>query len=362
MYKNNLIINESEKKDILSKHSKYRNILIKELNRTKGKNINEQTYEIDQAGASYGTQWIMGKNRKEVKDLCASNPAVQFGKYKQKPVLVLKRQDGTVSIFTNEKSDMGGWIKYNLKNENDSNPQEASWTCKKLYIQIEQEIQSYKDKDWKTAEELKEPDSVLYDTKRYQNIKVGTETLFKPVFGQEKFLEPEIQELIQGWESKGYKFNPSRLEISQGNWKPVSPAKFEEAGLPTGYKVYYNSDEARKSASLATDRAKKLQDITPEEATCRTSIKTYFDYYSTAEDDIDVLTFAEAKKQAIACAKNFSNKWSKGGFLGAKTGETKNLLDIINLLTSSKLDVKDVDGHQKPDRGSKWYLDNKIGL
>ena len=46
----------------------------------------------------------------------------------------------------------------------------------------------------------------------------------------------------------------------------------------------------------------------------------------------------------------------------SKTGETKNLLDIINLLTSSKLDVKDVEGHEKPDRGSKWYLDNNIGL
>jgi len=316
-----ILINETEKNEILNQHKNFKKILEeKKINLDKGLVIEQRAQE-----PVFLDKFTIG----QVISKCVSNPNVKAvtALFKGKPAIKVVSGPDNVKIYTNEpNTNFGGYNSYILNSTEDKilkGP--MSWKCSKLYAEDDAQAAAAKEAEAKKKEEEQ----------------AGLSK------GQKEFMD-----MLTG---QGYIIDPTPGQIASNRLKPVQLGTIPnlEKYFPKGLNVYY--DPTKRSTSNVSAYKERASKMVADVNTCKEIIETYWDDYSGGgEGDLTDTQFLDTKNQAQACANKYYPKWNglEGGVLGIGTGQN-HLNDIIDVLTGRKKDYK---GTGIPSRATGWLL------
>lgn len=316
-----ILINETEKNEILNQHKDFKKILEeKKTNLDKGLMIEQRAQD-----PIFLDKFTIG----QVISKCVTNPNVRAVNtlFKGKPAIKVNSGPDNIKIYTNEpNTNFGGYNSYILNtDENKILKGPMSWKCSKLYAEDDAQAAAAKEAEAKKkAEEQAGLDS-----------------------GQKTFLKHLTDQ--------GYVIDPSPADFASRRLKPVEIGTIPglERYFPNGLKVYY--DPTKRSESDTEKYKERATKMVNTAVKCKDIIQTYWDDYSGGgEGDLTDTLFLDTKNQAQACANKYYPKWNglEGGVLGVGTGQN-HLNDIIDVLTGRKTDYK---GTGIPSRTTGWLL------
>jgi hypothetical protein len=321
-----ILINETEKNEILNQHKNFKKILEeKKTNLDKGLMIEQRVQD-----PIFLDKFTMS----QVISKCVTNPAVKAirttfkGKDGvEKPAIKVVSGPDNVKIYTNEpNTNFGGYNSYILNTTEDKilkGP--MSWKCSKLYAEDDAQSAAAKkaEEDKKAAEQA------------------------GMTFRQKEFTD--------GLVAQGYVINPSEWEITSKRLEKQDIEKIP--GLKdlfkNGLNVYF--DPTKIQGSNIAAYKERAASMTPDVNTCKDFVETFWDdYKGGGEGNLQDTQFVDVRNKVKACANKYYPKWNglEGGVLGIGSGQN-HLNNIIDVLTGRKTDYK---GTGIPSRTTGWLL------
>jgi len=316
-----ILINETEKNEILNQHKDFKKILEeKKVNLDKGLMIEQRVQEpifLDKFTVS------------QVISKCVTSPNVRAVTtlFKGKPAIKVNSGPDNVKIYTNEpNTNFGGYNSYILNTAEDKilkGP--MSWKCTKLYADEDAQAAAAK-----KAEEDKKAAEQAGMTKRQK-------------------------EFTDGLVAQGYVINPSEWEITNKRLRRADVGKIPglEVLFKDGLNVWYDPTKINTSDNTAyTERAASMsKDVN----SCKGLVEKFWeDYQQGGEGDLQDTLFVKLRNDVQSCVNKWYPKWDglEGGALGIGTGQN-HLNNIIDVLTGKKTEYK---GSQIPSRTTGYLL------
>lgn len=330
MYNINLKLEESERQKILSKHSKYKKVLLEELKRTKGRIVeDENPYQAPPKGQD----WLPGFTRAQVIEKCFSS-VNGVGVKLRDGSSVIKTESGNIyNIYTNKINPDGRYIKYSyeLVNNEYKLTKTSSWSCKALTSTSDELMQKYKDAKYKTAAEWNIPENELKDKTRYEEVTVGNQKLYRYLGdGVQGGFTPAQKKYIEKLKSQNiYLSIDDVLEAGE------DPDEYDRTIFDDKYQVFPKGkqitvwvNKGAADANIETTVSSKVSTENIPEEECRKSILTYWAAFKE-DTPISQTAFTPMKMRVKRCVRAWENNWSN---IGVKKKETRDLLDIIKAL------------------------------
>ena len=335
-----IVLQESEKTEILNQHNRFKNILKETLDKkNKGLGIDDSLLEQTQGPIQPPTGDALIRKAQQV---CNTLKSGKLFKLNNGGVLALNVKasvDGPMDSTTNKPKYVAGDVliyQNNMTYDVYDGVKVAGgdWQKKGTYR-------------WKCSAINQEYDTQTAATQA-ADAKKKEEENKKLTAGQEAFISGLTKD-------QGYIIDPTPADIAFRRLKPVDLGTIPnlEKYFPNGLKVYYDpTNRSGADASKYKERAGKMVNTA---VNCKDIIQTYWDDYSGGgEGDLTDTLFLDTKNQAQACANKYYPKWNglEGGVLGIGTGQN-HLNDIIDVLTGRKTDYK---GTGIPSRTTGWLL------
>lgn len=334
-----IVLQESEKTEILNQHNRFKNILKETLDKkNKGLGIDDSLLEQTQGPIQPPTGDALIRKAQQV---CNTLKSGKLFKLNNGGVLALNVKasvDGPMDSTTNKPKYVAGDVliyQNNMTYDVYDGVKVASgdWQKKGTYR-------------WKCSAINQEYDTQTAAAKKAEEDKKAAEQAGLTA-GQKEFMDMLT--------NQGYIIDPTPGKIASNRLKPVQLGTIPklEKYFPNGLNVYY--DPTKRSTSNLTDYKRRAETMVANVDTCKDIIQTYWDDYSGGgEGDLTDTAFLDAKEQAQACASKYYPKWNglQGGVLGIGSGQN-NLNDIIDVLTGRKTEYK---GTVIPSRASGWLL------
>ena len=335
-----IILQESEKTEILNQHDRFKTILKETLDKkNKGLDIDISLLEQTQGPIQPPTGDALIRKAQQV---CNTLKSGKLFKLNNGGVLALNVKasvDGPMDSTTNKPKYVAGDVliyQNNMTYDVYDGVKVAGgdWQKKGTYR-------------WKCSAINQEYDTQTAATQA-ADAKKKEEENKKLTAGQEAFISGLTKD-------QGYIIDPTPADIAFRRLKPVDLGTIPnlEKYFPNGLKVYYDpTNRSGADASKYKERAGKMVNTA---VNCKDIIQTYWDDYSGGgEGDLTDTLFLDTKNQAQACANKYYPKWNglEGGVLGIGTGQN-HLNDIIDVLTGRKKDYK---GTGIPSRATGWLL------
>jgi hypothetical protein len=315
-----ILINETEKNEILNQHKDFKKILEeKKINLDKGLMIEQRVQDpifLDKFTIS------------QVISKCVTNPGVKAVNtlFKGKPAIKVVSGPDNVKIYTNEpNTNFGGYNSYILNtDETKILKGPMSWKCSKLYAEDDAQTVATQAADAKKKEqELASLDS-----------------------GQKAF--------IKMLTDQGYVIDPTPTDFATKRLKPVQLGTIPnlEKYFKNGLNVYY--DPTTISTSDNTAYTERAASMSKDVNTCKGLVEKFWaDYQEGGEGDLQDTLFVKLRNDVQSCLKWYP-KWDglEGGALGIGTGQN-HLNNIIDVLTGKKTEYK---GSTIPSRTTGYLL------
>ena len=316
-----ILINETEKNEILNQHKDFKKILEeKKTNLDKGLMIEQRAQDpifLDKFTISQ----VIAK--------CVTNPNIKAINYlfKGKPAIKVNSGPDNVKVYTNDpNTNFGGYNSYILNtDETKILKGPMSWKCSKLYAEDDAQAAAAKEAEAKKKEQ--EQSGMTFRQK----------------------------EFTDGLVAQGYVINPSEWEITSKRLEKQDIEKIP--GLKdlfkNGLNVYFDPTKI-KGSNIAAYK-ERAASMTPDVNTCKDFVETFWDdYKGGGEGNLQDTQFVDVRNKVKACANKYYPKWNglEGGVLGIGSGQN-HLNNIIDVLTGKKTEYK---GTVIPSRTTGWLL------
>jgi hypothetical protein len=334
-----IILQESEKTEILNQHDRFKTILKETLDKkNKGLDIDISLLEQTQGPIQPPTGDALIRKAQQVCNTLKSGKLFKLNNGTL-ALNVKASVDGPMDSTTSKPKYVAGDVLIYQNNMNYDvydgvKVASGDWQKKGTYR-------------WKCSAINQEYDTQTAATQA-ADAKKKEEENKKLTAGQEAFISGLTKD-------QGYIIDPTPADIAFRRLKPVDLGTIPnlEKYFPNGLKVYY--DPTKRSDADASKYKERAGKMVNTAVNCKDIIQTYWDDYSGGgEGDLTDTLFLDTKNQAQACANKYYPKWNglDGGVLGIGTGQN-HLNDIIDVLTGRKKDYK---GTGIPSRATGWLL------
>lgn len=333
-----IVLQESEKTEILNQHNRFKNILKETLDKkNKGLGIDDSLLEQTQDPMQPPTGDALIRKAQQVCNTLKSGKLFKL----TNGTLALNVKasvDGPMDSTTSKPKYVAGDVLIYQNNMNYDvydgvKVASGDWQKKGTYR-------------WKCSAINQEFDTQTAAAKEAEAKKKAEE---------QAILTAEQKSFIKMLTDQGYIVDPPPSQIASNRLSPVKLGTIPklEKYFPNGLDVYY--DPTKRSTSNVNAYKERAGKMVADVNTCKEIIETYWDDYSGGgEGDLTDTQFLDTKNQAQACANKYYPKWNglQGGVLGIGSGQN-NLNDIIDVLTGRKKDYK---GTGIPSRATGWLL------
>ena len=334
-----IVLQESEKTEILNQHNRFKNILKETLDKkNKGLDIDDSLLEQTQGPIEPPTGDALIRRAQQVCNTLKSGRLFKLTNGGALALNVKASVDGPMDSTTNKPKYVAGDV---LIYQN--NMTYDVYDGVKVADQDWQKKGTYR---WKCSAINQEYDAQTAAAKKAEEDKKAAE---------QKGLKAGQKEFMDMLTNQGYIIDPTPGQIASNRLKPVQLGTIPklEIYFPNGLNVYY--DPTKRSTSNVGAYKERASKMVASVDTCKEIIQTYWDDYSGGgEGDLTDTQFLDTKNQAQACANKYYPKWNglQGGVLGIGSGQN-NLNDIIDVLTGRKKEYK---GTGIPSRATGWLL------
>jgi hypothetical protein len=333
-----IVLQESEKTEILNQHNRFKNILKETLDKkNKGLGIDDSLLEQTQDPIQPPTGDALIRKAQQVCNTLKSGKLFKLNNGTL-ALNVKASVDGPMDSTTSKPKYVAGDVLIYQNNMNYDvydgvKVASGDWQKKGTYR-------------WKCSAINQEFDTQTAAAKEAEAKKKAEE---------QAGLDTGQKEFIKMLTDQGYIIDPTPGQIASNRLSPVKLGTIPnlEKYFPKGLNVYY--DPTKRSTSDVTAYKERAGKMVANVNTCKDIIQTYWDDYSGGgEGDLTDTQFLDTKNQAQACANKYYPKWNglEGGVLGIGSGQN-NLNDIIDVLTGRKTDYK---GTGIPSRTTGWLL------
>ena len=334
-----IVLQESEKTEILNQHNRFKNILKETLDKkNKGLGIDDSLLEQTQGPIEPPTGDALIRKAQQVCNTLKSGRLFKLTNGGALALNVKASVDGPVDSTTNKPKYVAGDV---LIYQN--NMTYDVYDGVKVADQDWQKKGTYR---WKCSAINQEYDAQTAAAKEAEAKKKAEE---------QASLTAEQKSFIKMLTDQGYIVGPPPSQIASNRLKPVQLGTIPklEKYFPNGLDVYY--DPTKRSTSNVNAYKERASKMVASVDTCKDIIQTYWDDYSGGgEGDLTDTLFLDTRDQAQACASKYYPKWDglQGGVLGVGSGQN-HLNNIIDVLTGRKTEYK---GTVIPSRASGWML------
>jgi len=333
-----IVLQESEKTEILNQHNRFKNILKETLDKkNKGLGIDDSLLEQTQDPIQPPTGDALIRKAQQVCNTLKSGKLFKLNNGTL-ALNVKASVDGPMDSTTSKPKYVAGDVLIYQNNMNYDvydgvKVASGDWQKKGTYR-------------WKCSAINQE-----YDTQTA----AAKEAEAKKKAEEQSGLDLGKKEFIKMLTDQGYIIKPTPGQIASNRLKPVQLGTIPnlEKYFREGLDVYY--DPTKRSTSNVNAYKERAGKMVADVNTCKEIIETYWgDYSGGGEGDLTDTQFLDTKNQAQACANKYYPKWNglQGGVLGIGSGQN-NLNDIIDVLTGRKTDYK---GTGIPSRTTGWLL------
>jgi hypothetical protein len=334
-----IVLQESEKTEILNQHNRFKNILKETLDKkNKGLDIDDSLLEQTQGPIEPPTGDALIRKAQQVCNTLKSGRLFKLTNGGALALNVKASVDGPMDSTTNKPKYVAGDV---LIYQN--NMTYDVYDGVKVADQDWQKKGTYR---WKCSAINQEYDAQTAAAKKAEEDKKAAE---------QKGLKAGQKEFIDMLTNQGYIIDPTPGQIASNRLKPVQLGTIPklEIYFPNGLNVYY--DPTKRSTSNVGAYKERASKMVASVDTCKDIIQTYWDDYGGGgEGDLTDTLFLDTRDQAQACASKYYPKWDglQGGVLGIGSGQN-HLNNIIDVLTGRKTEYK---GTVIPSRASGWML------
>ena len=334
-----IVLQESEKTEILNQHNRFKNILKETLDKkNKGLGIDDSLLEQTQGPIQPPTGDALIRKAQQV---CNTLKSGKLFKLNNGGVLALNVKasvDGPMDSTTNKPKYVAGDVLIYQNNMtydvyDGVKVAEGDWQKKGTYR-------------WKCSAINQEYDTQTAaaqaaEAKKKEEEKQGM------TFRQKQFTD--------GLVAQGYVIKPTEWEITSKRLRKADIEKIPglEVLFPNGLNVYFDPTKI-KGSNIAAYK-ERAASMTPDVNTCKDFVETFWDdYKGGGEGNLQDTQFVDVRNKVKACANKYYPKWNglEGGVLGIGSGQN-HLNNIIDVLTGKKTEYK---GTVIPSRTTGWLL------
>ena len=333
-----IILQESEKTEILNQHNRFKNILKETLDKkNKGLDIDDSLLEQTQGPIQPPTGDALIRKAQQVCNTLKSGKLFKLNNGTL-ALNVKASVDGPMDSTTSKPKYVAGDVLIYQNNMNYDvydgvKVAGGDWQKKGTYR-------------WKCAAINQEYDtqtaaSQAAEAKKKEEEKQGLTTKQK--------------QFTDGLVAQGYVIDPTPWDITNKRLRKADIEKIPglEVLFPNGLNVYF--DPTKIKGSDISGYKERAASMTPDVNSCKDFVETYWDdYKGGGEGNPQDTQFADVKNKVQACANKWYPKWNglEGGVLGVGSGQN-HLNNIIDVLTGRKTDYK---GTGIPSRTTGWLL------
>jgi hypothetical protein len=333
-----IILQESEKTEILSQHNRFKTILKETLDKkNKGLDINNSLLEQSQGIAQPPTGDELIKKAQQVCNTLKS-------------AKLFKLNNGTLGL--NLKASVDGPL--------DSTTNKPKYVAGDVLIYQNNMIYDVYDGtkvvggDWQKKGTYRWKCGAI--NQEYNNQTAAAKKAEEDKKAQiQQGLTTQQKQFSDGLVAQGYVIDPSPWDITSKRLKKADIEKIPglEVLFPNGLNVYY--DPTLQNKGDIQGYKERSANMTIDVNTCKDFVQTYWDdYKGGGEGNLEDTQFADLKNKVQACANKWYPKWSglSGGVLGIGDGQNR-LNDKIDVLTGRKTSY---EGVGIPSRTTGWGL------
>ena len=334
-----IILQESEKTEILNQHNRFKTILKETLDKkNKGLDIDNSLLEQTQGSIEPPTGDALIRKAQQVCNTLKSGKLIKLNNGGVLALNVKASVDGPMDSTTSKPKYVAGDVLIYQNNMNYDvydgvKVASGDWQKKGTYR-------------WKCAAINQEYDTQTAAAKKAEEDKKAKE---------QEGLSTKQKQFSDGLVAQGYVIGPSPWDITSKRLKKADIEKIPglEVLFPSGLDVWY--DPTKQKGGNIQGYKDRSANMTIDVNTCKDYVQTYWDdYKGGGEGNLQDTEFADLRNKVQACANKWYPKWNglEGGVLGIGSGQN-NLNDIIDVLTGRKTDYK---GTGIPSRTTGWLL------